>query len=128
MLAQGTRPAPNPLIQLTSRKKRYLFNVLFTLAAFVTAAAACKCGGNKFATEGCYQTWDGIIKGNDCAANSISERLSTFAQCCRAFGVISDCRYPVGCAKRELEAARATQGLPPLKNSEILAKLENYEG
>ena len=104
------------------------FNVLFTLAAFVTAAAACKCGGNEIATEACCRTSGGIMRGNDCAANTMSERLSTFAQCCRAFGVISDCRCPVGCAKRELEAARAAQGLPPLEDSEILAKLENYEG
>ncbi|TLD22072.1 hypothetical protein PspLS_07771 [Pyricularia sp. CBS 133598] len=104
------------------------FNVLFTLVALISASAACKCGGNELATESCCRTTGGIMRGSDCAANTMSERLSTFAQCCRALGTLSDCRCPVDCVRRELEAARAAQGLPPLEDCEILAQLENYEG
>ncbi|KAF9872847.1 hypothetical protein CkaCkLH20_09710 [Colletotrichum karsti] len=104
------------------------FNILAAVTALIAAAEACKCGGNIDATRACCRNVGGVPTSNDCPANTISERLSGFASCCRGFGVRSDCRCPVGCAKQELEAARKKEGLTPLNDSEILAALSNYDG
>ncbi|EJD41982.1 hypothetical protein AURDEDRAFT_68173 [Auricularia subglabra TFB-10046 SS5] len=73
---------------------------LVALAAFVPAKA-CKClditGSNNVAnTQVCCALLNGSFQGgNDCAANSISEHLSTFRSCCEARGSLtSDCDFP----------------------------------
>ncbi|KAF9066290.1 hypothetical protein BDP27DRAFT_1297472 [Rhodocollybia butyracea] len=75
----------------------------FVLVAVVAAipAHACKCldaGGanNVHNTKSCCADLNGSFQdGNDCAADSISERLSNFRSCCQVEGsVTSDCDFP----------------------------------
>jgi hypothetical protein len=105
-----------------------LQTVMMALTALFTAADACKCGGNQDATRACCRQVGGVPSGNDCPANTISERLSNFHSCCLGFGVRSDCRCPVGCLLKEMEAERRVQGLPELNDSEKLNYLTSYEG
>lgn len=101
---------------------------VIAIAALISAADACKCGGNRDATFACCRNVGGVPSGNDCPANTISERLSNFHSCCLGFGVRSDCRCPVGCLMTEVAAERKTQGLPAFNDSEMLNYLRTYEG
>ncbi|KAL4746938.1 hypothetical protein BDW72DRAFT_197197 [Aspergillus terricola var. indicus] len=72
------------------------FATLSLLALLSTPSLACKCFVNNrqdnSRTESCCRQLNGVFRdGNDCAANSISERLSQFRSCC---GGQSDCDFP----------------------------------
>lgn len=89
------------------------FSVLAILAVLGATASACKCGTNRVATEYCCRQAGGeyVPSAQDCKAGSMSERLSTFAGCCRRSGVRSDCRCPIGCTKEEQEQFEAEEKL-----------------
>ncbi len=102
--------------------------ILAAIAAIVSAAEACKCGGNIDATRACCRQTGGVPSGDDCPANTISERLSNFHSCCLNFGTRSDCRCPIGCLVAELEAERKAGGLPALNETQMLSYLKSYDG
>ncbi|KAK3935743.1 hypothetical protein QBC46DRAFT_412725 [Diplogelasinospora grovesii] len=108
---------------------QFNFAQLFALAAVLSGAVsdACKCGGNVDATVACCKSVGGSANGDDCPANQISERLSNFASCCNNLGARSDCRCPVGCARKELDTARAAQGLPPATDKDVLNYVQEYD-
>ncbi len=101
---------------------------LLAIAAILSAAKACKCGGNVDATRACCRNTGGIPIDDDCPADTISERLSSFHSCCDWFGTLSDCRCPVGCKMREIQAERVAAGLPAFNDTEMVAFLANYTG
>jgi hypothetical protein len=77
-----------------------------TLAAATVLSApihACKClslDGFYYdgATEGACNELGGQMNGNDCVADSISEKLSDFRFFCQLLGGQgSDCSCPIGC-------------------------------
>ena len=105
-----------------------LHAALIAIAAIISAASACKCGGNLDATRACCRDVGGVPTSDDCPANTISERLSRFHSCCLRFGVRSDCRCPVGCLMSEVQAERKEAGLPAFNETEMLTYLKNYEG
>ena len=100
---------------------------LVVIAALVSAAQACKCGGNVDVTRGCCTYAGGVTNDDDCTANTISEQLSSFHSCCSWFNTRSDCSCPVGCVRREVQAARKAGGLPAFNETEMLAFLANHE-
>ncbi|KAK8099982.1 uncharacterized protein PG998_008627 [Apiospora kogelbergensis] len=78
--------------------------ILVLLAGLMaSSASACKCqkdGVNDgFATQNCCTEAGGQSIGEDCPANSISEQLGKFAECCATFMRESDCPCPNGCPK-----------------------------
>ncbi|KAJ6437155.1 NmrA-like family domain-containing protein 1 [Purpureocillium lavendulum] len=106
--------------------------VLISIAAFFASAEACKCigpnGNNVDATRACCREAGGTPTGsNDCPAGEISNVLSRFAACCRAYGTRSDCRCPIGCARKELEIQHKADGKAPPTNDEVKALLAKYE-
>ncbi|KAH9934079.1 uncharacterized protein BXZ73DRAFT_46018 [Epithele typhae] len=79
---------------------KFLALVVLAVAA-VIPAQACKCidiGGSQDVgnTQSCCAALNGSFQdGNDCAADSISERLSNFRSCCVSLGSeTSDCNFP----------------------------------
>ncbi|PWI66136.1 hypothetical protein PCL_05354 [Purpureocillium lilacinum] len=104
---------------------------IISIAALLTSAEACKClssiGINEPATRACCQAAGGPANGSDCPAGEISNKLSTFAQCCRSYGTRSDCRCPIGCARKELEAQHKAEGKAPPTEAEIKGLLSKYE-
>ena len=70
------------------------------LASLALTASACKCvrdGTNEVdATAKCCDFKKGIMDGDDCAADSISEKLSGFRKCCAGEDekLTSDCDFP----------------------------------
>ncbi|PQE32209.1 hypothetical protein CJF32_00009909 [Rutstroemia sp. NJR-2017a WRK4] len=101
---------------------------LLFLFTFISTLEACKCAGNTEGTIACCKSVGGSPSGDDCPANSISQRLSNFASCCGSLGQRSDCKCPVGCAKEELQAARKAVGLGALNDTEVLVALDGYVG
>ncbi|GJN78410.1 hypothetical protein PLIIFM63780_001904 [Purpureocillium lilacinum] len=69
----------------------------------------------------------GPANGSDCPAGEISNKLSTFASCCRSYGDNSDCRCPIGCVRKELEAQHKAEGKAPPTDDEVKGLLSKYE-
>lgn len=91
-----------------------LFNTLF-VASMALSSLACKCvqdGANDAATSTCCTSLGGRYSGNDCAADTISESLSNFRQCCenQDSALTSDCDFP---GKRD-DALGAVQKRAPV--------------
>lgn len=63
-------------------------------------------GVNVAATFNSCREAGGIPGGNQCPAGQISEKFSTFAECCKTHSDRSDCRCPKGCDV-ELNALKA---------------------
>jgi hypothetical protein len=91
------------------------FNAI-VLASMALAANACKCvqdGINDAATQTCCTAQGGRYEGNDCVADTISERLFNFRQCCQnqdpGGQLTSDCDFPT---KRD-DASGAVQKRAP---------------
>ena len=104
---------------------------LLSLAALLSSAEACKCvssiGNNEPATRACCQRAGGPARSDDCPAGKISNRLSTFAACCRKFSTQTDCTCPIGCVKKELEKENEAAGKAPPTDDEVKALLAQYE-
>jgi hypothetical protein len=86
--------------------KKAAVTLILTLVSFfalVSPALACKClsrvgGGHKISvTEQCCREAHGKMEGRDCSADSISNDLSAFAQCCAGKTKKSDSRCSAGC-------------------------------
>ena len=105
---------------------------IFSLATFALSGEACKClsdqGNNMDATRACCREAGGTATSSDCPAGSISERMSTFAICCKEYGDRSDCRCPFGCALKELEAQHKADGKDAPSNDDALDYLHSYGG
>lgn len=106
------------------------FTSIITLVALVSSAEACQCisagGVNDAATQNCCRQVNGRPEGNQCPANQIAQDLSKFASCCRAYGTRSDCRCPVGCARKELAAKNKAQGMSEPTDEDVLALMASY--
>lgn len=104
---------------------------MISIAALLTSAEACKClssiGNNESATSACCQAAGGPANGSDCPAGEISNNLSKFASCCRGYNDKSDCRCPIGCARKELEAQHKAEGKAPPTDDEVKGLLSKYE-
>ncbi|KAL6703439.1 hypothetical protein ACN47E_009698 [Coniothyrium glycines] len=93
----------------------HFFSVI-TFASLALTATACKCvqgTTNDAATATCCTSLGGRQEGNDCVADTISEQLSDFRQCCRNQDpngeLTSDCDFPT---KRD-DASAAVQKRAP---------------
>ncbi|KAL3963258.1 hypothetical protein ACCO45_000262 [Purpureocillium lilacinum] len=104
---------------------------IISIVALLASAEACKClssvGNNSEATSACCKEAGGSANGSDCPAGEISDRLSRFASCCKAYGTRSDCRCPIGCARKELEAQHKAEGKAAPTEAEIKGLLSKYE-
>lgn len=82
----------------TSTIKMHFFSSLTLVAALLLGANACKCVNDYVdyaATEACCSRLGGeFVNGNDCNADSISEKLSNFRNCCGESQLTSDCDCP----------------------------------
>jgi hypothetical protein len=71
---------------------------LAVVAALLVGTQACKCVNDyvdNAATEACCNRLGGsFVNGNDCNADSISEQLSDFRNCCGESQLTSDCDCP----------------------------------
>lgn len=89
------------------------FSSLTVVAALLLGANACKCvrgGADNAATEACCAQIGGeFVGGDDCRADSISESLSNFRDCCGESQLTSDCDCPT-CLQEGLEAKTYVQG------------------
>ncbi|KAH7076088.1 hypothetical protein FB567DRAFT_535429 [Paraphoma chrysanthemicola] len=92
------------------------FFTTIALAALALTASACKCvqgGTNDAATATCCTSLGGRQEGNDCVADTISEELSDFRQCCRnqdpSGELTSDCDFPT---KRDENSAAIKKRAP----------------
>ncbi|TLD31129.1 hypothetical protein PspLS_02980 [Pyricularia sp. CBS 133598] len=74
-------------------------NTFLFLAALVDPSDACKCRKGVAWTVLCCREAGGRYSNGDCAASSISERLSFFSGCCMNMKTVSDCDCPLGCAQ-----------------------------
>jgi len=104
---------------------------IISIAALLASAEACKClssvGNNVDATKACCKEAGGSVSGTDCPAGEISNTLSRFASCCRSYDTRSDCRCPIGCARKELEAQHKAEGKAPPTDDEVKGLLSKYE-
>ncbi|UNI20918.1 hypothetical protein JDV02_006964 [Purpureocillium takamizusanense] len=105
---------------------------IISIAALLSSAEACKCissiGNNVEATRACCQEAGSTANSSgDCPAGNISNNLSRFASCCRSYDTRSDCRCPIGCARKELEAKHLAEGKVPPTEDEVKALLAKYE-
>ncbi|KAH7310056.1 hypothetical protein BKA65DRAFT_575854 [Rhexocercosporidium sp. MPI-PUGE-AT-0058] len=77
-----------------------LLNLILVAATAILSVDACKCvnpngGANNVGTTAfCCGQNQGTFITDDCRANSISNRLSNFKNCCRGSGLNSDCSCP----------------------------------
>jgi hypothetical protein len=89
--------------------------MLIAALALAFSADACKCTTDfgkgspvDAATKSCCSKVGGTYSGNDCEADSISNKLAQFDTCCEVTspeGMDSDCHCPLGCEggkKREM--------------------------
>ncbi|KAF2644772.1 hypothetical protein P280DRAFT_466044 [Massarina eburnea CBS 473.64] len=90
-----------------------------TAALLPTTILGCKCidkngGQHADATSAACKILNGTFRDNDCAASSISEKLSNFHYYCKVQGWRSDCRCPSGCreapSQEEIEKFMAGLG------------------
>ncbi|GAB0134036.1 hypothetical protein EsDP_00002422 [Epichloe bromicola] len=104
---------------------------IVAVVAMVSSVEACKClssiGNNVDATNACCKQAGGSASGGDCPAGQISNKLSTFAGCCRGYGDKSDCRCSFGCAFAELEVKAKQEGKAPPTAEEAKALVASYE-
>jgi hypothetical protein len=92
------------------------FFTAIAIAYMALTASACKCvqgGTNDAATATCCTSLGGRQEGNDCVADTISEKLSNFRQCCMnqdpTGELTSDCDFP----RKADEASAAIQKRAP---------------
>lgn len=108
-----------------------LLTSIVAIIAMISSAEACQClsaiGVNDAATKNCCREAGGSPSGNQCPAGQISQKLSTFASCCKSYGTRSDCRCPIGCARLELETKAKEDGTAPPTDDEVQALVASYE-
>ncbi|KAM0250887.1 hypothetical protein ACHAQJ_008465 [Trichoderma viride] len=106
------------------------FASFIAVVTVFASAEACQClsseGVNVASTFNCCREAGGNPGGDQCPANQISQRLSSFAECCKSYGDLSDCRCPKGCARAELQAIHETQGKAPPTDAEVDTLLAKY--